>query len=424
MEGGSSPGLSAASSPGAAIGGGGGGGEWRETEGEWSESGDEGEAPAEATLKPTIVLMGLKRSGKTSIRKVVFQKMSPNETLFVESTARVVSETVSSSFIDFDTKEFPGQLSPFDPSLDPHTTFSRCGALVFVIDAQDDYQEALKRLIEYVSKAHNINPAIKFEVFIHKVDGLTDENKIDTQRDIFQRANDELAELELEAVQISFHLTSIYDHSIFEAFSKVVQKLIPQLPALENLLDILNSSSSIEKSFLFDVASKIYVATDASPVDMMTYELCCDMIDVVLDISSIYGVSPGRDGAEGVGDGGRKEALGDSDRGSGTEGESGIASSESLACGGSVFDAASTAVIRLSTAQVLYLRQVNRYLACVCICRAAAFEKQGMIDYNFQCFKKAIEEVFRVRRNALTLSAAAAASRPLHSPAGQDPAFL
>lgn len=27
------------------------------------------------TNKPTIVIMGLKRSGKTSIRKVVFQKM-------------------------------------------------------------------------------------------------------------------------------------------------------------------------------------------------------------------------------------------------------------------------------------------------------------------------------------------------------------
>lgn len=32
---------------------------------------------------------------------------------------------------------------------------------------------------------------------------------------------------------------SIYDHSIFEAVSKVVQKLIPQLPTLENLLNIL-----------------------------------------------------------------------------------------------------------------------------------------------------------------------------------------
>ena len=40
-------------------------------------------------------------------------------------------------------------------------------------------------------------------------------------------------------MQLAFYLTSIYDHSIFEAFSKVIQKLIPQLPTLENLLNIL-----------------------------------------------------------------------------------------------------------------------------------------------------------------------------------------
>ena len=47
----------------------------------------------------------------------------------------------------------------------------------------------------------------------------------------------------------SFYLTSIYDHSIFEAFSKVVQKLIPQLPTLENLLNIFISVSLILKCF-------------------------------------------------------------------------------------------------------------------------------------------------------------------------------
>ena len=39
-------------------------------------------------------------------------------------------------------------------------------------------------------------------------------------------------------IDLSFYLTSIYDHSIFEAFSKVVQKLIPQLPTLENMLNM------------------------------------------------------------------------------------------------------------------------------------------------------------------------------------------
>jgi Ras-related GTP-binding protein C/D len=50
-------------------------------------------------------------------------------------------------------------------------------------------------------------------------------------------------------------LTSIYDHSIFEAFSKVVQKLIPQLPTLENLLNILISVREFDDEVTDDVSS-------------------------------------------------------------------------------------------------------------------------------------------------------------------------
>ena len=102
--------------------------------------------------------------------------------------------------------------------------------------------EALTRLHITVSKAYKVNPDMNFEVFIHKVDGLSDDHKIETQRDIHQRANDDLADAGLEKIHLSFYLTSIYDHSIFEAFGKVVQKLIPQLPTLENLLNIFISN--------------------------------------------------------------------------------------------------------------------------------------------------------------------------------------
>lgn len=117
-------------------------------------------------------------------------------------------------------------------------------------------------------------------------------NFSETQRDIHQRITDELSDCGLDNIHLSFYLTSIYDHSIFEVFSKVVQKLITQQPTLENLLNILCANSGIEKAFLFDIVSKIYIATDSSPVDMQSYELCSDMIDVIIDISLIYGISP------------------------------------------------------------------------------------------------------------------------------------
>lgn len=207
--------------------------------------------------KPRILLMGLRRSGKSSIQKVVFHKMSPNETLFLESTNKIVKDDINnSSFVQFTIWDFPGnyltdfikieclqlircnifsgQIDFFDPAFDSEMIFKGCGALVFVIDARDDYIEALTKLNKTVLKAYAVNTQIKFEVFIHKVDGISDDLKMETQRDIHQRATDDLADAGYDRIHLSFHLTSIYDHSIFEAFSKVVQKVI--YPIIQHIL--------------------------------------------------------------------------------------------------------------------------------------------------------------------------------------------
>lgn len=123
-----------------------------------------------ADLKPRILLMGLRRSGKSSIQKVVFHKMSPNETMFLESTNQIVKDNINnSSFVQFCIWDFPGQIDFFDPTFDSDMIFGNCGSLVFVIDAKDDYNEALTKFKNTVIKAYKINPRIKFEVFIHKV---------------------------------------------------------------------------------------------------------------------------------------------------------------------------------------------------------------------------------------------------------------
>ena len=219
---------------------------------------------------------------------------------------------------------------------------------------------------------------------------MSDDHKIEAQRDIYQRANDDLVDAGLEGTHLGFYLTSIYDHSIFEAFSKVVQKLIPQLPTLENLLNILISNSGIEKAFLFDVVSKIYIATDSSPVDMQSYELCCDMIDVVIDMMFIYGVNENR----------RDEVVNGGATGATTGATASAANSDAAQESGCAFDTSSSAVIRLNNATVLYMREVNKYLALVCILREDSFDFQGLIDYNFHCFRRAIQDVFEVRAGA------------------------
>ncbi|KAI8076750.1 GTP-binding protein GTR2 [Halteromyces radiatus] len=362
--------------------------------------------------KPRILLMGLQRSGKSSIQRVVFGKMPPNDTLYLESTTKIQKEDITRSFIDFQIWDFPGQINFFDPTYDSLDIFESVGALIFVIDAQDDYSEALNRLFYTVTSAYKVNPNITFEVLLHKVDGLSDDYKIDTQRDVQQRMSDALQDAESDHIHLTYYLTSIYDHSIYEAFSKIIQKLIRELPTLENLLNVLCSNSGIDKAYLFDTLTKIYIATDSSPVDMQSYELCSDMIDVAIDIECIYGIADRTqnstpndlqlltDGADGKGKGSLVQSPQSTDDLEGTfngndneMNNNGELETDNQPQEPDTENEASS-LIRLDNGDVLYMREVNRLLVLICLLRQDNFEKHGLIDYNFQCFKEAVTEVF------------------------------
>lgn len=397
---------------------------------------------------PRILLMGPRRSGKTSIQRVVFHKMSPHETLFrLEATQllerAVVDHTPLCRFTIFD---FPGdqyQQKDAEKMGEGGSTqsasnatsdeiFANATALIFVLDAQDEpYDHVLQSFTDTVTRAVRANPSIAIEVFVHKVDGelfLSDEAKYDCRRDVMQQVSDELADagfLSHDAVPISYHLTSIYDHSVFEAFSRVVQRLIPELPTLEHLLNVLVSTCSMEKAYLFDVASKLYISTDSTPVDMQSVELCSDMIDVVLDVSGIYGTGGVRlkskplaeplpvegDGAESkVVDGHdplandtsnefatQNAEMNDDDELLGklvgqispTAEEDAV--NDSDAGSASAYDSESSSTIHLSNGMVLYLKEVDTMLALVCLTRAENFKKKSLINYNIGCLKKALK---------------------------------
>ena len=58
-----------------------------------------------ADAGPRVLLMGARRSGKSSIQKVVFHKMSPHETLFLDSTTKLVKNDIAnSSFVRFELR--------------------------------------------------------------------------------------------------------------------------------------------------------------------------------------------------------------------------------------------------------------------------------------------------------------------------------
>ena len=190
--------------------------------------------------------------------------------------------------MDFQIYDFPGQLDFAEATFDDEEVFGEIGAMVWVIDAQDDWTGSITRLNRTIIYLQQTHPHISIEVFIHKIDCLSEDRRADTFSGISLAVHDELHDHGVVNAPISFYLTSIYDYTVFEAFSKVIQKLVPTLPALENILNNVAQTCAFEKLYLFDVLSKIYVATDASPSDMLNYELLADFIDMVVDMSDQY----------------------------------------------------------------------------------------------------------------------------------------
>ena len=126
------------------------------------------------------------------------------------------------------------------------------------------------------------------------------------------------------------------------------------------MMDTLCARSKIQKAFLFDVISKIYIASDSSPVNMKHYEICSELIDVLIDVTCIYGYDEEN---------------------------------------GSKFDKKSSSIIRLAHENnqeniVLYLREVDKCLALVCLINQTEIHKQHLINYNIDRFKEGLKNIF------------------------------
>lgn len=292
------------------------------------------DAVADASRRK-ILMLGPRRAGKTSICKVVYESLQPNDTLFLTPTMRTQKVNIDtfqalqlldipgSALANLDT-ESPRASDPDERGPRPKSTFdlpwTGVSAVIFVVDAQDEYFDALVRLNAVIVAAYMENPDIHVHVFINKVDGLSEDYKYDTQRDIEQRVYEGLLNSTHElqgvldedtrldkAVSLHFYLTSVFDASVFIAFSRIQQRLLQgteseakQAPsgmvslsdALETACNLLCTACYFEKAYVFDVPSRTFVGSDTSPFDASLYNIVFRYMHFLLQFSQLYAWVP------------------------------------------------------------------------------------------------------------------------------------
>ncbi|KAL0060186.1 GTP-binding protein gtr2 [Marasmius tenuissimus] len=238
-----------------------------------------------SVTRTKVLLLGLRRSGKSSIQQVLFNNLPPKECFYLDATMRIVKSTYD-TIIPLEIWDCPGNIT-VETLGAPLSQFT---SLIFVIDIRDLYNQPISKLIEFIMAAYHQNPNLNLEVFVHKSEKLHEDDKIENFRQINERVADRLLDEnpEYEQMPLNFYLTSIYDHTLHEAFSQVLHKLIDSLPYLEDLLNVFCANSQSPKAFLFDTQSRLYVATDASPVDSATHNLCCDNLAMLNSFAPLY----------------------------------------------------------------------------------------------------------------------------------------
>ena len=67
-----------------------------------------------------------------------------------------------------------GQLDPAAWNL----TFDDMDAVIFVLDAQSNLNDMIRKLALTMQKAYDANPGIQFEIFLHKIDGMSEDYRL------------------------------------------------------------------------------------------------------------------------------------------------------------------------------------------------------------------------------------------------------
>lgn len=357
-----------------------------------------------------ILLLGLRRAGKTSIQQVLFNNLPPKQTFYLETTIRIVKHAVD-TVIPLEIWDCPGNVTVETLG----TPLSQFSTIIFVIDIRDLYNKPISTLVEFIVAADQQNPNIGLEVFVHKAEKLQDDDKIESFRQIHERVLDRLLDIspDYEQIQLNFHLTSVYDHSLHEAFSRVLHKLVPTLPYLEEILNVFCANSQAPKAFLFDIRSRLYIATDASPVDSATHNLCCDYLLMLNSFGPLYkSMGPGRQ---------RQispltpppSASSSTSRSSPSLSSSDTTSPPTTPTPSTVettsrkhpkelfYPSAATSLHPATPGTTLTYHLITPYLALLALLPTNVYEgRRGLLEYNVVFFREGVQEICETEREA------------------------
>ncbi|KAG2181146.1 hypothetical protein INT43_008728 [Umbelopsis isabellina] len=213
-------------------------------------------------MKKKVLLMGKSGSGKTSMRSIIFSNYIARDTRRLGATIDVESSSVKFlGNLTLNLWDCGGQeafMENYFASQRSHI-FNSVELLIYVFDVESRdsekdihyYQWCLEAILEK-------SPNAKIFCLLHKMDLIP----LDQRDQLFAHWKNELQTLSLPLEPVVFP-TSIWDETLYAAWSKIVHCLIPNIDTLQMHLDSFCEICDADEVVLFERTTILVIANAA-----------------------------------------------------------------------------------------------------------------------------------------------------------------
>ncbi|WRT65957.1 uncharacterized protein IL334_002908 [Kwoniella shivajii] len=387
-----------------------------------------------------ILVLGWRKSGKTSCIKTVFQNVPAREVPYFGVTQKIEKINYD-SIVPLQIWDTPSNFE-LDQLEVPISTFS---TVVYVLDMQQDdsYHESILRFVHLMVKIYLLNPSIRFHMFIHKSEVLSEDYRGENYAEIQRTTSEEIEDFPYKSLlnsnstsnqhqqqhanntigdkwdledqqtvgmiintlisEIRYSMTSVHDVTLRDAWSRVLQGGMEMLPAVESLLLDFTSHSSADNSFLFDINSGVILATDNRHRTDDLSEQVTEYLSSFLAFRDLYkNIKKQKPTSNGSSDPKTEKEHGNPN-GIGNEADPEEESEEDNDEPGGWWDDEDpdapwmTQSTRLMPNTTLALWQFTPYLALVVLLRTETWHaRRGTIEYNLTFLRQGVREILSV----------------------------
>lgn len=210
-------------------------------------------------MKKKVLLMGKSGSGKTSMRSIIFANYIARDTRRLGATIDVEHSHVRFlGNLVLNLWDCGGQEAFMENYFTSQrdNVFRNVEVLIYVFDVES--REVEKDMHYYQSCLEAIlqnSPDAKVFCLIHKMDLIPD----DQRKVIFDKREAELMKRSLPLECTCFR-TSIWDETLYKAWSNIVHLLIPNVTQLESSLSNFTSIMDADEVLLFERATFLVIA--------------------------------------------------------------------------------------------------------------------------------------------------------------------